>query len=83
MVRLGAITNRMKDFYDIWWLASHFAFDGRDLAEALDETFRCRGTDLSTDPVALGDNFSLDAEKQAQWVAYVRRNGLRRALDPG
>ena len=48
MVYLGQINSRMKDFYDIWSLATHFAFEGLTLAQAISETFKSRGTALAT-----------------------------------
>jgi hypothetical protein len=47
MVYLGQIDSRMKDFYDIWSLATHFRFDGATLTRAITETFESRGTPLS------------------------------------
>jgi hypothetical protein len=44
MVYLGQINSRMKDFYDIWSLATHFPFEGPTLAQAISETFKSRGT---------------------------------------
>ena len=38
-------TSRMKDFYDIYYIANNFAFDGRKLREAIFETLQNRGTD--------------------------------------
>ena len=37
-------TSRMKDFYDIYYLAGTFDFDGRCLQEALSKTLKNRGT---------------------------------------
>jgi hypothetical protein len=73
MVYLGVINSRMKDFYDIWSLASRFEFDGAILAQAIHETFRARQTTLSQPPAAFSDVFANDREKQAQWAAFVRR----------
>ncbi len=73
MVYLGVINSRMKDFYDIWSLASRFEFDGAILAQAIHETFRARQTMLSQTPAAFSDVFANDREKQAQWAAFVRR----------
>lgn len=52
MVSLGAINTRYKDFYDIWFLAERFDFDGRVLARAVAATFERRGTPLGTIPVS-------------------------------
>jgi len=46
MVKLGIANSRMKDFYDLQVLARTFAFDGENLAEAVQNTFRRRGTEL-------------------------------------
>lgn len=67
MVRLGITNTRMKDFYDLWVMASSFAFCGNSLAAALAATFGSRGTLLPVDaPVALSPEFSADPAKQAQ-----------------
>ncbi|MEE8210918.1 MAG: nucleotidyl transferase AbiEii/AbiGii toxin family protein [Acidiferrobacterales bacterium] len=46
MVKLGVLNSRMKDFYDIWFLARQFDFDGRILTKAILKTFATRGTTL-------------------------------------
>jgi len=79
MVYLGEINSRMKDFYDVWLLVTHFDFDGPILAQALHETFRWRQTPLSPNPVAFSDRFAQDSEKQVQWEAFTRRLHLERA----
>ena len=76
MVYLGEVNSRMKDFYDIWLLATHFDFDGPILAQAIRETFRWRQTDLPLTPVAFRDAFAQDDEKQAQWAAFISRHRL-------
>ncbi len=73
MVYLGVVNSRMKDFYDIWSLATRFEFDGAILAQAIRETFRARQTTLSQTPAAFSEAFANDREKQAQWTAFVRR----------
>ena len=79
MVYLGEINSRMKDFYDIWLLAANFDFDGAVLAQAIHETFHWRQTALIANPVAFSDSFSQDSDKQAQWVAFLRRLRLEDA----
>jgi len=39
-------------------------------------TFTRRQTPLPVWPDPLSDAFANDATKQAQWVAFIRRNGL-------
>ncbi len=74
IVFLGMINSRMKDFYDVWSLATRFAFDGPVLARAVCETFHQRQTALQAMPVALTFAFTDDPDKQAQWGAFVRRH---------
>lgn len=64
----------MKDFYDIWSLASHFAFDGPILSEAIRATFYHRHTTLQVSPVAFTAGFVDNRDKQAQWRAFIRRH---------
>jgi hypothetical protein len=73
MVYLGQINSRLKDFYAVWSLATHFRFDGGTLAQAISETFESRGTSLSLQPVAFSDAFAADSDKQVQWAAFCRR----------
>jgi hypothetical protein len=80
MVYLGQINSRMKDFYDIWSLASRFPFDGRVLALAVREAFRARRTTLQVAPVVFTPTFSGDSEKQAQWRAFVGRHPFEQEL---
>lgn len=80
MVHLGEINSRMKDFYDVWLLATHFEFDGHTLAQAISETFRWRRTALSSAPVAFSDGFA--CEKQGQWEAFIRRHRLDKGDTP-
>jgi hypothetical protein len=81
IVSLGMLNSRMKDFYDLWVLASSFPFDGRVLAAAIGATFERRGTPLpEATPVGLSDEFASDRSKQQQWQAFQRRG--RPALPP-
>ena len=44
MVHLGIANSRMKDFFDVWFLAQTFAFDGTVLNAAIRATFERRDT---------------------------------------
>jgi Nucleotidyl transferase AbiEii toxin, Type IV TA system len=46
MVMLGMSNTRLKDFYDLWVLATDFNFDGTVLGAALTATFDRRRTQL-------------------------------------
>lgn len=76
MVKLGAANSRMKDFYDIWLLASTRDFEGAELASALRATFTRRGTALPTvRPLALTPAFYDDPAVQDRWRAFAARSG--------
>jgi predicted nucleotidyltransferase component of viral defense system len=49
IVSLGMLNSRMKDFYDIWFLARTFPFEGKALGGALRATFQRRKTRLDPD----------------------------------
>ncbi len=75
MVRLGTLNSRFKDFYDIWLLARHFAFDGASLVAAISATCAHRGTVISGRPAALTEAFYDSPRATKQWAAFVRRTG--------
>lgn len=43
ILNLMEFSSRMKDYYDIYYLANKFDFDGAVLTEALKKTFENRG----------------------------------------
>ncbi len=77
MVSLGLLNSRMKDFYDVLVLSEQFEFEGGILASAIRGTLDRRQTSLPEGtPIALGDEFAASADKQRQWLAFVRRTRL-------
>jgi len=71
MVKLGVGNSRMKDFYDIYWLAGENEFDGSVLSKAIYATFERRKTELTQElPFVLTEEFYLDAGKSKQWAAF-------------
>ena len=84
MVDLGIANSRLKDYFDIWFLAQHFEFDAHRLGSAISATFNARGTALPREvPLGLTDAFALDVGKAQQWRAFLRRTrprGATRAL---
>jgi len=74
LVNLGLRTSRLKDYFDLWWLATQKSFDGRTLIKAVTATFNRRETPISAElPIALSDQAATSPEKTAQWSAFVRR----------
>jgi Nucleotidyl transferase AbiEii toxin, Type IV TA system len=77
MVALGIANSRMKDFFDVWFLAENFPFDGGVLQEAIAKTFERRQTAISAHvPLALTDEFAQVPAKQAQWRGFVKKGQL-------
>lgn len=77
MVKLGLANSRMKDFYDLAFLARHFEFDGAQLATAIRATFERRGTVLPEGtPVALTADFAGASGKAAQWSGFKRKGAV-------
>lgn len=84
MVSLGIGNSRMKDFYDLWYLAQNFEFDGEQLQAAIGATFDRRKTSLPSEslpPLALTGEFAADADKQKQWQAFLRRAQIQPQID--
>jgi predicted nucleotidyltransferase component of viral defense system len=81
LVTLGLPNSRMKDLYDIWALSQRFGFVGEELVEAIEATFKRRGTIVPTaPPAAFTSDFADDRTKRAQWAAF--RNKTRFGLPP-
>jgi hypothetical protein len=79
LTSLGMLNSRMKDFFDLWILAKHTDFDGSLLTQAVAATFERRRTVFPEGaPIGLSDEFINDAQKEKQWMAFLRKS----ALDP-
>ena len=76
LVKLGIANTRMKDFYDLEILSRTFAFEGKTLAKAIQNTFQKRGTGLPMAglPVAFTSEFYDDVNKKRQWTAFCAKN---------
>lgn len=78
-VSLGINNSRMKDFFDLNWLQAHLSFNGKDLTEAVTNTFARRSTHISDRiPVPFTTEFSSDAQKNEQWYAFLRKGNMPR-----
>jgi predicted nucleotidyltransferase component of viral defense system len=73
MVYLRTLNSRMKDFYDIWLLATQFSFDGNSLAKAVAATFANRETAIDVAPIAFTPEFTEQPSTRAQWSAFRSR----------
>lgn len=80
VISLMEATGRMKDFYDIYYLATSFDFEGRILQEAIYETFTNRSTPYEKDSVAVIVKLANNSEIQKRWKNFCKKV-LRYDLD--
>ena len=71
-VSLGLANSRYKDFYDIYVLSDRYNFDGKELTNAIKETFNHRGTSFD-DIVAFEDGFADDETRLMRWNSFVKK----------
>lgn len=83
MISKGLLNSRVKDYHDIWMLATSIRFDGVDLRASLVATFGRRGTTLpAVRPKELGDEYVGRPEAQSLWTAFVKKLGLSGVAAP-
>lgn len=63
----------MKDYYDIYYIANRFDFDGRILSQALQTTFVNRNRNFSLEQFDQVIKFADDSLMQKKWTAFVRK----------
>lgn len=77
MVHLGMPNSRMKDFFDLWFLARVFPFEADTLVDSVHATFMRRGTALNPEGFqSLIDELSADTSKLLQWRAFLNKGNL-------
>lgn len=77
MVTLGLGNSRMKDFFDIAYLAGRFEFDSERLAQAMAATFERRKTPIPAEkPLALTSAYFESSERTRDWEGFRNRSGL-------
>ena len=76
MVMLGDRNTRLKDFYDLYRIASSETLEAIRLRTALDRTFARRETPLEAARTFLERGFADDANRQQLWQGYLRRTKL-------
>ncbi|MDD2402827.1 MAG: nucleotidyl transferase AbiEii/AbiGii toxin family protein, partial [Clostridia bacterium] len=73
IISLMEATGRMKDFYNIYYLASTFEFEGRKLQEAIYETLINRGTPYEKDSIQVIYRLVKDSEVQKRWTNFCKK----------
>lgn len=66
------LTSRMKDFYDIYYLAGTFDFDGARLQTAIFETLQRRGTPYDKDNFKRIVSLAEDEDMQKRWKYFLK-----------
>lgn len=77
IVSLGMTNTRLKDYFDLWFLATYAKTDDSILRQAIQATFARRRTEVPTVlPLGLSDAFAVSSIKQQQWRAFLSKSKL-------
>lgn len=77
MVSHGMTNSRMKDLFDIAFLADTMTLTSSELSSAVKATFQRRRTEIPQElPTALTESFLKDAQILARWNAFVKKNKI-------
>ena len=63
----------MKDYFDIYYLAGRFDFEGKTLAEALKKTFANRARAFTVEQFDQMLSFSANDAMQKKWTAFCKK----------
>lgn len=73
ILSLMEFSSRMKDYYDIYYLANKFDFDGKTLVNALKRTFANREHNFTVEQFDRVMSFDTDDLMQRKWKAFIRK----------
>ena len=73
ILNLMEFSSRMKDYYDIYYLANKFDFDGATLTKALKKTFENREHSFTIEQFGQVMSFDGDVAMQKKWKAFTRK----------
>ncbi len=74
---LMEFSSRMKDYYDIYYLANKFDFDGGTLTKALKKTFENRGHAFTMEQFEQVMAFAENDAMQKKWKAFCRKIDIK------
>lgn len=77
ILNLMEFSSRMKDYYDIYYLANKFDFDGALLAEAMKKTFANRDHSFTVEQFEQVMVFDGDEAMQKKWKAFCRKTDIK------
>jgi len=73
IVKLNYQTSRMKDFYDIIFIAENYNLQRMDLLNSIEKTFKKRNTSIDNRKIIYEDEYKNDVDKQRQWKGFLNR----------
>lgn len=73
IVKLNFLTSRMKDFYDVIFIAENYELKKINLLNSIQKTFENRNTSIDNRKIIYQDEFKKDDEKQKQWEGFLKR----------
>ncbi len=73
ILSLMEFSSRMKDYYDIYYLANKFDFGGATLTEDLKKTFENRLHTFTAEQFEQVMSFDNDDAMQKKWKAFIRK----------
>lgn len=74
------LTSRMKDFFDIYYLATTFDFEGRKLQEAIQQTIENRRTEYAKNSLERIAQFHANRDMVTKWNSFCKKT-LKLSLD--
>ena len=77
ILNLMEFSSRMKDYYDIYYLANKFDFNGKVLTEALRKTFENRGHNFTIEQFEQVIAFDGDEDMRKKWKAFCRKINMK------
>lgn len=77
MIQRLEFNSRMKDYFDIYYLANTFDFEGRKLQEAIYETIQNRGTPYEANSLKTIVGFNDNNDMNTKWIQFLKKLKLK------
>lgn len=77
ILNLMEFSSRMKDYYDIYYLANEFNFDGEILSSALRITFVNRSRNFTIEQFEQIMSFGDDYSMQSKWNTFIQKIDIK------
>jgi len=77
ILSLMEFSSRMKDYFDIFFIAHRFDFDGQILCNAISKTFKNRNRNYADDCFDHVIEFNVNVAMNEKWVAFMKKANVR------